>query len=262
MPADEAPASVPDTPRGADLSTLVVAIDGPSGSGKSTVARGVARALGLRYLDTGAVYRALTWLVLDRTVDPRDVEAVLAVTDDFELQLSTDPEHDAVRVNATDVLTAIRGSKVTAAVSTVSAVPEVRQRMVAFQRSVIGAGGIVVEGRDIGTVVCPDSPVKIFLTASPEARAMRRSVETAQRTGGVSIAPNIAAVQADLARRDRLDSTRVSSPLTQAADALPLDSTMMDADDVIACVLDVVAARTRAHAGAAAPALDQIGRER
>jgi cytidylate kinase len=258
MPADETPDIGPDTARSADLSTLVVAIDGPSGSGKSTVARGVARALGLRYLDTGAVYRALTWLVLDREVDPRDVENVLAVADDFHLQLSTDPEHDAVRVDATDVRTAIRGSAVTAAVSTVSAIPEVRQRMVAFQRAVIGVGGVVVEGRDIGTVVCPDSPVKIFLTASPEARATRRSVETAQSSGDL----NIAAVQSDLARRDRLDSIRVSSPLTQAADALPLDSTMMDVHDVIACVLDVVAARTGVDARAAEPALDQIGGDR
>ena len=129
----------------------------------------------------------------------------------------------------------------TAAVSAVSALPGVRTQLVALQRSIIGAGGIVVEGRDIGTVVCPDATVKIFLTANPGVRATRRFVEVDDPRGSVD------AVEADLARRDRLDSSRKLSPLTPAADAIPIDSTAMDAAAVIATVLDIVAARSQAH---------------
>jgi CMP/dCMP kinase len=221
-----------------DLSTLVIAIDGPAGAGKSTVARGVARALGCRYLDTGAVYRALTWAVLDRGADPDDERSVMAVLADFRLDLSTDPDHVSVAVGGHDVTTAIRGAAVTAAVSAVSAVPAVRTQLVALQQSIIGAGGIVVEGRDIGTVVCPTAPVKIFLTANAAVRATRRYAEGDE--------PNldIATIEASLARRDHLDSSRAVSPLTAASDAVAIDSTGMDAAAVISAVLDVVAART------------------
>ena len=158
-----------------DLSTLVVAIDGPSGSGKSTVARGVARILGLRYLDTGAMYRALTWWVIEQGVDPADESSVLAAATTFDLDMSTDPvAQQVVLVSGHDVTRAIRSAAVTQQVSAVSAVAEVRRQLVARQRVIIGAGGIVVEGRDIGTTVCPAAPVKIFLTAATEARAVRR----------------------------------------------------------------------------------------
>jgi cytidylate kinase len=223
-------------------STLVVAIDGPSGSGKSTVARGVARALGLRYLDTGATYRALTWAVLDRQVDPSDVDHVVALADTVQIEVSTDPETSAVAVDGRDVAVAIRGPEVTTAVSAVSAIPHVRERMVALQRAIIGSGGIVVEGRDIGTVVCPDAPVKIFLTASSDARASRRWADTLEAPAG----SDVEAVKADLARRDKLDSTRVDSPLAKAADAVSIDSTTMDVAAVIAFILDVVAERASA----------------
>jgi GTPase len=225
--------------------TLVIAIDGPSGSGKSTVARRVARALQLRYLDTGAIYRALTWAVLDRGVDSEDVEGVLAVAGAAEIRVSTDPQTQAVSVDERDVAAAIRGPAVTRAVSAVSAIPQVRERLVALQRALIGAGGIVVEGRDIGTVVSPDAAVKIFLTASAETRAARRSAD-ADIAGGDS---DVGAVKADLARRDTLDSTRATSPLAMAPDAVPLDSTTMDEDAVVARVLDLVAQRLDSDSG-------------
>jgi cytidylate kinase len=246
MPADEALHPVAAHNDGGagnvDSSTLVVCIDGPSGSGKSTVARGVARTLRLRYLDTGAMYRALTWAVLDRSVNPVDVNAVVAVAADLDLDISTDPLPGAggeVAVAGHDVTAAIRTGAVTYAVSTVSAIPEVRRHMVALQRSIIGAGGIVVEGRDIGTAVCPDALVKVFLTASPEARAVRRFAEETDLVGR----RDVAAVEADLARRDLLDSTRVASPLNKAPDAVVLDSTTLDVRGAVAFVVDLVARR-------------------
>jgi len=281
MPADEAPRptvaatcdvdpSMGAAP-GAVPSTLVVAIDGPSGSGKSTVARGVARALRLRYLDTGATYRALTWVVLDRGVKPEDSNAVIALAAAVNVDVSTDPDDARVEVDGRDVASAIRGAGVTGAVSAVSAIPDVRERMVALQRSIIGAGGIVVEGRDIGTVVCPDAPVKIFLTASSDARATRRwadAVEAVEAVEAAAAPRDVEAVKADLARRDQLDSTRITSPLTRAADAISLDSTAMDAAAVIAAVLEVVAERTgTAPAGAGSDQfhgsrVDQVSGER
>ena len=236
MLADEAP--VPPT--------LVIAIDGPSGSGKSTVARRVAGALQLRYLDTGAIYRALTWAVLDSGVDPENVDGVLAVAGPTEIRVSTDPQAQAVTVDGRDVAAAIRGPEVTRAVSAVSAIPQVRERLVALQRTIVGAGGIVVEGRDIGTIVCPDSPVKVFLTASAETRAARRSADADVSAGD----RDVSTVQADLARRDTLDSTRAASPLVMAPDAVPLDSTLMNEDAVVGRVLDLVAQRSRELAGA------------
>jgi cytidylate kinase len=237
MLADEAPGPISPT--------LVIAIDGPSGSGKSTVARQVARTLQLRYLDTGATYRALTWAVLDRGVDPENVEGVLAVAGVAQIRVSTDPQAPAVSVDGRDVTAAIRGHAVTRAVSAVSAIPQVRERLVGLQRAIIGAGGFVVEGRDIGTVVCPDSPVKIFLTASAETRAARRSADADSGAGD----RDVNNVQADLARRDALDSTRAASPLAMAPDAVPLDSTAMDEDTVVARVLDLVVERSRELTG-------------
>jgi cytidylate kinase len=227
-----------------DASTLVVAIDGPSGSGKSTVSREVAKALHLRYLDTGAMYRALTWWVLDNGVDPADADGVLKAADSFTLEISSDPEHQAVSAGGHDVTTAIRSAEVTAAVSAVSAIPGVRRRLVADQQAIIGAGGIVVEGRDIGTTVCPDAPVKIFLTAAADARAGRRARELNEAT-------DLATVQADLARRDRIDSSRVASPLVEAADAVEVDTTALDVRQVISAVLALVRERTGIIADAA-----------
>jgi CMP/dCMP kinase len=211
---------------------LVVAMDGPSGSGKSSASRGIARALGLRYLDTGAMYRAITWWMLERGVDLADPQAIAVRAFEPVLTMGTDPDAPAVAVDGVDAASPIRTSEVTAAVSAVSAVPEVRRRLVAEQREIIGAGGIVVEGRDIGTVVVPDAPVKIYLTASAEARALRRTAELVGTT--------VDAQKVAMARRDTLDSTRKIDPLAMAADAIELDTTALNLEEVIAEVLRVI----------------------
>ena len=224
-------------PAAASLADVVIAVDGPSGSGKSSTARGVAKRLGLRYLDTGAMYRAITWWLLAKDADLQDASAIAKRALEPQLELSVDPDAPRITVDGRDVDLAIRGAAVTAAVSAVAAVPEVRSRLVALQRELIGAGGIVVEGRDIGTTVAPNAAVKIFLTASPEARAQRRAAQ---------LTPTEAAAigtVADLARRDHLDSTRDVSPLARAQDAVVIDSSGYELDDVIEIILDLVAER-------------------
>ncbi|MCU1672594.1 MAG: cmk [Frankiales bacterium] len=211
----------------------VIALDGPSGSGKSTVARGVARTLGWRYVDTGATYRAATLAALRAGVALEDPAAVAAAVADARIELSVDPDVPGVRLDGDDVAAEIRGPVVTGAVSAVSAVPAVRAQMVALQRSLIGDGA-VVEGRDIGTAVAPAAPVKVYLDASPEVRASRRAAE-----GTVGDVPTVAA---DLARRDQLDSSRQASPLQAADDAVHLDSSALSADEVVARVLELARA--------------------
>jgi cytidylate kinase len=213
---------------------LVVAIDGPSGSGKSTVAREVAIALELRYLDTGAMYRAVTWLALDRGLDLADAAALTELAEHAELEITANPREPRILAAGTDVSTAVRSAPVTAAVSTVSAVAGVRHAMVRRQRDVIGDGGIVVEGRDIGTTVAPDALVKIFLTADAATRAQRRS----RQDGTGQAAPQIADTEADLVRRDVADSTRAASPLLQAPDAVVVDSSGLGVEQVVATVVD------------------------
>jgi cytidylate kinase len=220
---------------------LVVAIDGPSGSGKSSVSRGVARELGLRYLDTGAMYRAITWWMLREGVDVTDAAAVAARAGEPELVVGTDPDAPTIAVDGVDVSGPIRGPEVTGAVSAVSAVPVVRRRLVAMQRAIMDeacreGAGIVIEGRDIGTAVAPDATVKIFLTASPEERARRRAAELAGTT--------LEAQREALARRDRLDSTRAVNPLAKAEDAVELDTTGLTLDEVIAEVVRLTKERT------------------
>ena len=210
----------------------VVALDGPSGTGKSTVAKRLAARLGARYLDTGAMYRAATLAVLRAGVASDDVVGVVAVAEQARIALSTDPAAPAVTLDGQDVAAQIRSGEVTAAVSAVSAVPAVRALMVAAQREIIGDGGIVVEGRDIGSVVWPTARPKVFLTASPQARAARRA-------GELGATADIAAVAADIERRDRLDSTRAASPLTRPEDALELDTTQMDIDEVVNRLVDL-----------------------
>ena len=222
-------------------SRVVIAVDGPSGSGKSTVARAVAKSLGLRYLDTGAMYRAITWAVLDRGIDPDEAATVATLAVAVALLVGTDPDSPTVTVDGTDVTTAVRSAAVTAAVSAVSAIPEVRRVMVARQRELIGDGGIVVEGRDIGTTVAPDADLKIFLTADAAARAERRGKEM---VGEAPDAATLAGTEADLRRRDAADSGRVASPLRQAPDAVVVDSTSMNADAVVHHVLGLLAAVT------------------
>ncbi|MER7168742.1 (d)CMP kinase [Micromonospora sp. NPDC000207] len=203
----------------------VVAVDGPSGSGKSTVSRRLATGLGARYLDTGAMYRAITWAVLRSGVDPADAESVAKVAGETDLRIGTDPKGYGITVDGVGVDADIRGADVTGAVSAVAAVPAVRALLVGRQRQMIdNAGRIVVEGRDIGSVVAPDADLKVYLTASEAARAARRSAEDAA---------DVTATAADLARRDRLDSTRKADPLQQSADAVVLDTTELGIDEVV-----------------------------
>lgn len=211
----------------------VVAVDGPSGTGKSTVSRRLARALRARYLDTGAMYRAAAVGVLRAGVDPTDAAAVAEVVAGLEIGISTDAAPAQVVLGEEDVTTAIRTEDATRAVTPVSAVPAVRERLVAQQRELIGRGRIVVEGRDIGTVVAPDAAVKVFLTADPDVRAARRAGETQADT---------AAVRVDLDRRDRADSTRAASPLATAEGAVVVDTSELDADQVVERLLAIVAA--------------------
>ena len=213
----------------------VVAVDGPSGSGKSTVSRRLAEALGAAYLDTGAMYRAVTWAVLDAGVDPSDAAAVAAVCARVRLEIGTDPGKQHVRVDGVAVEGPIRGVEVTAAVSAVSAVPAVRAALVARQREIIAAAGrIVVEGRDIGTVVAPDADLKVYLTASVDERARRRSDENRV---------DIDTTAADLRRRDKLDSTRAADPLRRAPDAVELDTTRLGIDEVVSRLRELLGVR-------------------
>ncbi|MGE2835800.1 (d)CMP kinase [Mycobacterium sp. SMC-4] len=223
--------------------TLVVAMDGPAGTGKSTVARGLATALDASYLDTGAMYRIVTLGVLRRGVDLTDPQAIAAAARDVDVAVGDDPQQDRCYLAGEDVSAEIRGDAVTAAVSAVSAVPEVRSRLVALQRELAAAAGcVVVEGRDIGTVVLPDADVKIFLTASPEVRAQRRNTQNVAN----GLPDNYDAVLADVKRRDHLDSTRAVSPLRAADDAVIVDTSDMNQTEVIAHLTGLVEQRAGA----------------
>ena len=214
-------------------SELVVAVDGPSGAGKSSASRGAAVALGLRYLDTGSMYRALTWWLLDQGVDTTDAGTVGALAGQPVIEVGTDPRAPWTRVDGTDVSQAIRTREVTAAVSAVAAVPQVRAHLIARQREIIasdpGTPGIVAEGRDIGTVVAPGADVKVFLTADGAARASRRAAEASWST------------RADQDRRDRLDAAQSG----KAADAVVVDSTGLGLDEVVGIIVGLALQKSR-----------------
>ena len=208
-------------------SVRVIAIDGPAGSGKSTVARAVAARTGLEYLDTGAMYRAVTFAAIRRGVDPSDVDPVVKVARDLDLRMSDD---GTVVVDGADATIEIRGPEVTRAVSIVAANPGVRTEMRQRQREWAAKhGGGVMEGRDIGTVVFPDAALKVYLDASPEVRASRRSKEVADLA--------YETVAADLARRDALDQGREDSPLREASDAVIIDTSDLTVDQIVDEVL-------------------------
>lgn len=220
---------------GVGVKRCVVAVDGPSGSGKSTVSRRLAAALAGAYLDTGAMYRAVTWAVLRAGVDLADPDGIAKIATELELDSGTDPDDPYIRVDGVAVDGPIRGPEVTGAVSAVASVPAVRRVLVARQREIIAAADrIVVEGRDIGGVVAPEADLKVFLTAAADERARRRSLQDATEH---------ATTAADLARRDQLDSTRAADPLRPAPDAVELDTTTMDIDAVVAKLRDLVADR-------------------
>ncbi|MFD7875893.1 (d)CMP kinase [Streptomyces sp. NPDC059766] len=213
---------------------MIVAIDGPSGTGKSSTSKAVAAQLGLSYLDTGAQYRAITWWMVNNGIDIADPAAIADAAGKPDIVSGTDPAAPTITVDGTDVSGPIRTQEVTSKVSAVSAVPEVRARITELQRSlaVSAAGGIVVEGRDIGTTVLPDADLKVFLTASAEARAARRSGELK--------GADVQATREALLKRDAADSSRKTSPLAKADDAVEVDTSDLTLPQVIACVVGLV----------------------
>lgn len=223
--------SAADRPAG-----LQIAIDGPSGTGKSSASRRLAHHLAGAYLDTGAMYRVATLHVLDSAIDLADPAAVAAAVRALPIEVGADPLDEAVLLAGRDVRAEIRGPEVTAHVSAVSALPEVRRALVEAQRDVAAAHPVIVlEGRDIGTVVLPDAPVKIYLTASPQVRAERRNRQIVAGGG----ADDLAAVLADVERRDLADSTRAVAPLRPAEDAVVLDTTELGFDEVLARLIEL-----------------------
>lgn len=248
---------------------IVIAVDGPSGSGKSSAARGTATALGLRYLDTGAMYRAVTWWMLEHEVDLADPAAVASHVRPLSVEISTDPALPHVRVDGIDVTAQIRNRRVSNVVSLVAAVPQVRRYLIAQQQQIVAdaartAGGIVAEGRDIGTVVAPEADVKVFLTASEQVRASRRAAELAGRPPPETVPPGLAAPEvpgpaavadsagapgdqeppgaeitmAEQALRDRRDAPQSAI----AADAVRIDASNLDLDEVIKRIAGLVTA--------------------
>lgn len=223
--------------------SVVIAVDGPAGTGKSSVSRGLARALGARYLDTGAMYRMVTLAALRAAVDFADANAIGTVAAEADMAVGYDPDEDRCYLAGEDVSTEIRGDAVTRAVSAVSAVPSVRSRLVDLQRRLAaGERSVVVEGRDIGTVVLPDADVKIFLTASAEERARRRNEQNIAN----GLPDDYETVLADVRRRDHLDSTRAVSPLRAADDAVVVDTSDMSESEVVAHLVALVHERVGA----------------
>jgi len=214
------------------MNKIVIAIDGPSGAGKGTISRTIAARLGYRHVDTGAMYRAVAWKALHDRMPVNEESAVAALAERSTIEV----EGGAVSIDGHDVTTAIRTPEIDKAAAAVARLPAVRAALVARQRAVGREGGVVMEGRDIGTVVFPNADVKIYLDASAEERARRRANDPAH-TGSQS---GQAAVAAAIQARDASDTTRAASPLTLAADAVRIDTTGMPIDEVVERVLDVV----------------------
>lgn len=221
------------------MSRLIVAIDGPAGAGKSTVARMVARRLGLLFLDTGAMYRAVTWKALKEGLPLDDASAMTRLTRDTAITLVPGETGDRVLVDGQDVTDAIRTPEVTRNVSQVSAHPGVREVLVERQRELGQGGGVVAEGRDIGTVVFPQAPVKIFLVASPMERARRRAKDLEAKGHTVDLDE----LAAEIARRDAYDSNRAVSPLKPAEDAVHVDTDNLSVEQVVDTILDIARER-------------------
>lgn len=220
------------------LERIVIAIDGPSGSGKSTVSRSVAAHLGLRYLDTGAMYRALTWWVLEQGVDVRDHDRVAELARELNLDVGTDPARPTVAVDGVDVTAAIRETRISAAVSAVATNLFVRAELVRRQREIVAAGAVVAEGRDITTVVAPDAPVRVLLTASADTRVARRAHDVHGRADDSALTATLDQVL----RRDTDDST-VAEFHEPAAGVVEIDSSGLTLDETVDAVLRVVAAQ-------------------
>jgi CMP/dCMP kinase len=223
---------------------LVIAMDGPAGSGKSTAARRVAAELSLRYLDTGAMYRALTWWLRERGIDLTDTAAVLARIAEPHIVIGTDPAAPWITVDGQDVAGPIRTRDVSNTVSIVAAIPEVRAMLIAMQRDIIAEAaarqGIVAEGRDIGTVVAPDAAIKVYLTASEDVRAQRRSADLA-----ADPAASVEATKREQARRDQRDAAQS----VMADDAVHVDTSLLGPDDVVGLVIGLARARQAVSRG-------------
>lgn len=219
------------------MKKMNIAIDGPASAGKSTIAKKVAEQLGYIYLDTGAMYRTLTYAALSNEVDLQDEEALHTLLKGIRITFSTaENEMQRVFLNDEDVTDSIRSEEVTQNVSLVSSFAKVREEMVARQKSIARSGGVVMDGRDIGTVVLPDAEVKIFMTATAEERALRRYKENIAK----GMTTSLEELTEDMKRRDHLDSTRSVSPLKKAEDAIVLDSTQLEIDEVVKQILGII----------------------
>jgi CMP/dCMP kinase len=221
------------------MERLLIAIDGPAGAGKSTVAQKLAERLGLNYVDTGATYRAAALKVLEDGVSPDDPDSVIAAVSKADIQVKPSGSKLRVMLDGRDVTDLIRSPDVTLAASKVSLVPEVRFKLIALQRTLVRGQGVVMEGRDIGTVVLPGAPLKIFLTAHPEERARRRLGD--EREQGRSA--TLQETACDIGRRDQLDSKRSISPLLAAPDACQIDSTALSAEQVVEQIVQIARER-------------------
>jgi cytidylate kinase len=226
------------------MNPIVIAVDGPAGAGKSTVSRRLAEALAYRYIDTGAMYRVIGVLAAERGIAFSDHMKLAALCDATRIDFVERPNGLRTCASGRDLSEAIRTVDAAQFASKVSAVPEVRERLVAQQRAMAAAGSVVMEGRDIGTVVCPDAPVKVFLDASVAERARRRACELRREATAV----DIARIEQEIAERDARDRTRAHSPLRPATDAVIVDTTEKTIDEVVALLCALIATRSEALA--------------
>lgn len=222
------------------MKTIRIAIDGPSGAGKSTLARRLAQELGIIYLDTGAMYRAVALKAIRLGIDTRDREGVSRIMDDIDISVEYQDGTQRIYLDGEDVSSAIRTNEVSMSASNVSAFPEVRAKLVALQQEIAKHNPVVMDGRDIGTKVLPDAGLKIFLTASVEERARRRFLELKEK--GL-LDKTFEELVAEIEERDRNDSTREHSPLKKAEDAVEIDSTGKSIDEIVVMIMDMVRKR-------------------